>query len=68
MEVTDPNKLRVQAMDLLTETLPTATTLGAVEFGSGIEAIPGYTEGQPAAFTTSPPSRSDRTRRRCRRR
>ena len=55
MEVTDPNKLRVQAMDLLTETLPTATTLGAVEFGSGFEAIPGYTEGQPAAFTDFPP-------------
>jgi len=35
MEFTDPNKLRVQAMDLLVKTLPAATTLGAVEFGSG---------------------------------
>lgn len=55
MEITDPNKLRVQAMDLLTETLPKATTLGAVEFGSGLEAIPGIYEGTPAASTLFPP-------------
>ncbi|MBS1678083.1 MAG: VWA domain-containing protein [Actinobacteria bacterium] len=55
MTVTDPNKLRVQAMDLLIQTLPPTTTLGAVEFGSGIEAIPGIYEGQPAANTLFPP-------------
>ena len=55
MEVTDPNKLRVQAMDLLVKTLPGATTLGAVEFGSGFEGIPGILEGMPAASTLFPP-------------
>lgn len=55
MEFTDPDKLRVSAMDLLIKTLPTSTTLGGVEFGSGIEAIPGYYEGQPAAYTLFPP-------------
>jgi hypothetical protein len=55
MEVTDPNRLRVQAMDLLIQTLPPATTLGAVEFGSGIEGIPGVFEGTPAAYTLFPP-------------
>src|SRR4051812_4201991 len=34
MEVTDPAKLRVQALDLLIDTLPAPTTLGAIEFGS----------------------------------
>jgi len=55
MVVTDPNKLRVQAMDLLIQTLPPSTTLGAVEFGSGIEGIPGVFEGKPAAYTLFPP-------------
>ncbi len=55
MSVTDPNKLRVQAMDLLIKTLPTSTTLGGVEFGSGIEGIPGVFEGKPAAYTLFPP-------------
>lgn len=55
MSITDPNKLRVQALDLLTETLPKATTLGAIEFGSGIEEIPGVYPGQPAASTDFPP-------------
>lgn len=55
MEVTDPSKLRVQAMDLLVKTLPGATTLGAVEFGSGLEGIPGILEGIPAASTLFPP-------------
>jgi von Willebrand factor type A domain len=32
---TDANRLRVQAMDLLINTLPEKTQLGAVEFGSG---------------------------------
>lgn len=55
MSITDPNKLRVQAMDLLIKTLPSSTTLGGVEFGSGIEEIPGYYPGQPAAYTLFPP-------------
>jgi hypothetical protein len=55
MEITDSNRLRVQAMDLLIQTLPPATTLGAVEFGSGIEGIPGVFEGTPAAYTLFPP-------------
>ncbi|HEX3362953.1 MAG TPA: vWA domain-containing protein [Solirubrobacterales bacterium] len=55
MSVTDPNKLRVQAMDLLVKTLPSSTTLGAVAFGSGIEGIPGIFEGTPAASTLFPP-------------
>jgi hypothetical protein len=55
MEITDPNKLRVQAMDLLIKTLPTSTTLGGVAFGSGIEGIPGVFEAIPAATTLFPP-------------
>jgi hypothetical protein len=55
MLVTDPNKLRVQAMDLLIKTLPSSTTLGAVEFGSGVEGYPGLFEGIPAASTVFPP-------------
>lgn len=55
MSVTDPNKLRVQAMDLLVKTLPSSTTLGGVEFGSGFEEIPGYLPAQPAANTLFPP-------------
>jgi hypothetical protein len=55
MEFTDPNKLRVQAMDLLIKTLPSTTTLGGVEFGSGIEEIPGVFPGTPAAYTLFPP-------------
>jgi von Willebrand factor type A domain len=48
MEVTDANRLRVQATDLLIDTLGKGTTLGAVEFGSeGFEA--------PAADTVFPP-------------
>ena len=55
MAITDPNRLRVQAMDLLIQTLPSSTTLGAVEFGSGTESIPGVYEGVPAAYTLFPP-------------
>jgi len=55
MEFTDPEKLRVQAMDLLIKTLPTSTTLGGVAFGSGIESIPGVYEGIPPAMTLFPP-------------
>ncbi len=55
MEFTDPNKLRVQAMDLLIKTLPSSTSLGGVAFGSGFEGIPGVYEGTPAAMTLFPP-------------
>jgi hypothetical protein len=60
MSFTDPDKLRVQAMNLLIQTLPPKTTFGAVEFGSGIEGIPaseffpGY-PGTPAAYTIFAP-------------
>jgi hypothetical protein len=47
MEFTDPNRLRVQAMDLLINTLSKSTQLGAVEFGSEIST--------PAADTVFPP-------------
>ncbi|MFN8215965.1 MAG: vWA domain-containing protein [Solirubrobacterales bacterium] len=55
MAITDPDKLRVQAMDLLIDSLGPSTTLGAVEFGSGLEAIPGVYEGTPPAETLFPP-------------
>jgi hypothetical protein len=50
MSITDENRLRVQAMDLLIGTLPGSTQLGAVEFGSGEEF-----EGRPPADTVFPP-------------
>jgi hypothetical protein len=50
MSITDDNRLRVQAMDLLIGTLPGNTQLGAVEFGSAEEF-----EGKPAADTVFPP-------------
>ncbi len=53
MEITDPNKLRVQGMSLLIDDLSSGTQLGAVEFGSGLE-IPGIIS-QPAANTVFPP-------------
>jgi hypothetical protein len=40
MGITDSNKLRVQGLDLLIDTLPAKTTLGAVEFGSGFFEAP----------------------------
>lgn len=49
MAITDENKLRVQALDLLINTLPAQTQLGAVEFGSSLF------ETQPAADTVFPP-------------
>ena len=55
MEITDPDKLRVQAMNLLIQTLPKSTSLGAIQFGSGFEAIEGITEAVPAASTLFPP-------------
>jgi hypothetical protein len=36
MDVTDPNRLRVQALDLLINALDPGTTLGAIEFGSDL--------------------------------
>src|SRR6185436_15249572 len=37
MSVTDPNRLRVQAMDLLINALDSSTSLGAVQFGSSFD-------------------------------
>lgn len=49
MSFTDSDRLRVQGMDLLIDTLPSATTLGAIEFG-------GEPFGEtPAADTIFPP-------------
>ncbi len=48
MSVTDPNRLRVQALDLLISTLSPSTQLGAVEFGSELFE-------QPAADTVFKP-------------
>jgi hypothetical protein len=53
MEITDPDRLRVQAMNLLIDTLDPKTQLGAVEFGSGID-IPGIIT-EPSADTVFPP-------------
>jgi hypothetical protein len=53
MEITDPNRLRVQAMSLLIDDLSPNTQLGAVEFGSGID-IPGIIT-TPPADTVFPP-------------
>lgn len=50
MQVTDPNRLRVQGLNLLIDTLGSSTQLGAVEFGSGLEFI-----GLPPADTLFPP-------------
>jgi hypothetical protein len=49
MEITDPNRLRVQAMDLLINSLASSTSLGAVEFGGSIF------ENEPSADTIFPP-------------
>jgi von Willebrand factor type A domain len=50
MEFTDADRLRVQAMNLLIDTLGKGTQLGAVEFGSG-----GYENNPPPADTLFPP-------------
>lgn len=50
MEFTDASRLRVQAMNLLINTLGKSTQLGAVEFGSA-----GYENNPPAADTLFPP-------------
>jgi hypothetical protein len=41
MAITDEKRLRVQAMNLLIDTLAPSTQLGAVEFGSGLFETPG---------------------------
>ena len=56
MEITDPNRLRVQGLDLLIDTLPPATQLGAVEFGSGFEFNIEGIANVPAADTVFPPA------------
>ncbi|MDX6610556.1 MAG: hypothetical protein QOF85_2481 [Solirubrobacterales bacterium] len=50
MEFTDANRLRVQAMDLLINSLDASTQLGAVEFGSA-----GFENNPPAADSVFPP-------------
>ncbi len=50
MEFTDQNRLRVQAMDLLINSLDSSTQLGAVEFGSA-----GFEDNPPAADSVFPP-------------
>ena len=50
MGVTDSNKLRVQGLNLLIDTLPAKTTLGAIAFGSGSTFT-----GTPAATQVFPP-------------
>jgi hypothetical protein len=50
MEFTDADRLRVQAMNLLIDTLGSSTQLGAVEFGSA-----GFENNPPAADTLFPP-------------
>ncbi len=54
MEFTDANRLRVQAMNLLIDTLGKGTTLGAVEFGSA-----GYQDNPPGADTVFAPQPVD---------
>jgi hypothetical protein len=49
MEITDPDRLRVQAMNLLIDSLSPGTTLGAVEFGGS------FLESEPSADTLFPP-------------
>jgi hypothetical protein len=49
MEITDPDRLRVQAMNLLIDSLSPGTSLGAVEFGGAIF------EGESGADTVFPP-------------
>ncbi len=51
MSVTDNSRLRVQAMNLLIDTLGPSTQLGAVEFGSG---IPEYIPGADTVFPPEP--------------
>jgi hypothetical protein len=54
MTVTDPNRLRVQAMDLLINALGSGTTLGAVEFGSGDDFSTPPTPAADPVFNPEP--------------
>src|SRR3954453_1172569 len=45
MPLTEPNRLRVQAMDLLINALDPSTTVGAIEFGSSFDP------SEPSAHT-----------------
>jgi|tagenome__1003787_1003787.scaffolds.fasta_scaffold20656795_2 hypothetical protein len=54
MAETDPNRLRVQAMDLLINALGNGTTLGAVEFGSGDDFTSPPTPAADAVFSPEP--------------
>ena len=49
MSITDPDRLRVQAMSLLIDSLGPGTSLGAVEFGGA------FLEGEQSADTIFPP-------------
>jgi hypothetical protein len=49
MAVTDANRLRVQGLNLLIDTLSPGTTLGAVEFGGA------FFENEPSADTVFAP-------------
>ena len=60
MEFTDANRLRVQAMDLLIDSLGSSTQLGAVEFGSA-----GFEDNPPLPTPSSRRHRRCRTRARC---
>lgn len=55
MEITDSNRLRVQGMDLLIDSLPASTQLGAVQFGSGFESTFEGIPSIPAAETVFAP-------------
>src|SRR5262245_7360321 len=52
---TDPNRLRVQAMDLLINALDSGTTLGAIEFGDVADAVfaPGHVGSNGAAVKSA---------------
>src|SRR3954471_18194744 len=54
MAVTDPNRLRVQAMGLLINALDSGTTLGAVEFGSSDDTTTPPTPAADAVFNAEP--------------
>jgi von Willebrand factor type A domain len=54
MSVTDDNRLRVQAMDLLINALNPGTTLGAVEFGSGDDFSEPPKPGADSVFNPEP--------------
>src|SRR3954462_12276823 len=52
MSVTDTNRLRVQAMDLLINALDAKTTVGAIEFGSTFD--PATTPAADVVFPVDP--------------